>query len=105
MALLDREILDDLGIHLAEQDYASLFDHFDTTLRNRVIAEIVEELTPEQAEQLAGLQETTDEQLLEWLLTNVPNFGEIVSDEVDILLGELAENSEAFSNNPEDEHF
>jgi len=100
MALLDREILNDLGIQLTEQDYQSLSEHFDTTLRNRVIGEIVEELTPEQAEQLAQMQGVTDEQLLEWLRANVAAFGEIVSDEIDILLGELAENSEAFNNNP-----
>lgn len=105
MALLDREILDDLGIRLSDEDYQSLSEHFDTTLRARVIDEIVEELTPEQAEQLAQLQGASDDQLLEWLRANVPAFGEIVSDEVDILLGELAEGSESLNGDTQDEHF
>lgn len=97
MALLDKALLNDLGIELSEQDYLSLADHFDNTLRDRVIAEIVEELSPEQAEQLATMQNVDDSQLQAWLTANVPSLSEIVSDEIDILLGELAENSEAFN--------
>ena len=44
------------------------------------------------------MQTANDEELLNWLKTNVLDFKDIVSDEVDILLGELAENSEAFNN-------
>lgn len=75
----------------------SLADHFETTLRERVIGEIVEELSPERAQELAGLDGVSDEQLHAWLQANVLDFGDIVSNEVDILLGEPAENSEAFN--------
>ncbi len=99
-----------MGIDLNDQDLTLLEEHFDTTLRDRVIQEIVEELTPEQAEELAAAQDISDEELLQWLRTNVPEFDAIVSDEVDILLGELAENSESFhssqsSEEPVDDHF
>lgn len=105
MALLDRQLLKDLGIELSDQDYQMLTEHFDTTLRERVIGEIVQELSPEQAQELATLQTASDEQLLAWLHANVLDFGDIVSDEVDILLGELAENSEAFnSSSPADQN-
>jgi hypothetical protein len=96
MGLLDKSLLQDLGIELSDQDFASLEEHFDTTLRDRVITEITEEITTEQAQQLASMQGASDEQLQAWLATNVPNLGEIVSDEVDILLGELAQSSDAF---------
>ncbi len=105
MALLSKTLLKELGIELSEQDYELLSEHFDTTLRNRVIEEIVVELTPEQAQELATLQSANDDQLLAWLSANVPNFSEIVSDEVDILLGELAENSEAFNSDPANQEF
>ena len=36
-----------------------------------------------------------DESLRQWIVTNVPDLAEIVSDEIDILFGEIAENSEA----------
>jgi hypothetical protein len=104
MALLSKQLLNELGIQLDEHDYELLADHFETTLRERVIGEIVEELSPEQAQELASLDGASDEQLLAWLQANVLDFGDIVSDEVDILLGELAENSEAFSSQSGDHH-
>jgi hypothetical protein len=88
---------------LDDRDYQLLEEHFETTLRTRVIEEIVEELSPEQAHELATMQNENDDRLLAWLHVNVLDFGDIVSDEVDILLGELAEHSEAF--NSQQEHF
>ena len=60
-----------------------------------MIAEIVEELTPEQAEELATLQGGDEATIQQWLTENVQDLADIVADEVDILLGEIAENSEA----------
>lgn len=94
MALLSREFLEQLGIQLDDQNYAALSAHFETTLYERVIAEIGEELTPEQAAELANLQSADDTSIQQWLTTNVPELQDIVSDEIDILLGEIAENSE-----------
>ncbi|HRC27856.1 MAG TPA: DUF5663 domain-containing protein [Candidatus Saccharimonas sp.] len=101
MALLDRTFLTDLGIALSDEDYQALSAHFETTLHERVIDEIVDELTPEQAEELAHLQQSDDATLQQWLTTNVSDLDEIVSDEVDILLGEIAENSEAIQGSNE----
>lgn len=94
MAILSKQILEQLGIQLSDDDYASLAEHFETTLNERVFDEIALELTPEQAEQLAAMRESSDDELLSWLQTNVPALSEIVADEVDILLGEIAESSE-----------
>jgi hypothetical protein len=99
MALLTPTLLENLGINLSEEHYQALAEHFETTLNERVINEIVLELSPEQAEQLATLQGAGDEEVLGWLKANVPDMAEIVTDEVDILLGEIAENSEAISDN------
>jgi hypothetical protein len=99
MPLLTPTLLENLGINLSEEHYQALAEHFETTLNERVINEIVLELSPEQAEQLATLQQAGDEEVLAWLKTNVPDVAEIVTDEVDILLGEIAENSEAISDN------
>ncbi len=94
MAILNKEILEQLGIQLTEEEYASLAEHFESTLDERVINEIVLSLTPEQAQELSTLQQSNDDELLAWLQSNVPELSDIVSDEVDILLGELAEHSE-----------
>lgn len=96
MPLLDQSFLQAIGITLDEQSSLALADHFKTTLFQRIVAEIVDELTPEQAAELAAL-EGDDEQLNQWLITNVTDLQEIVQDEVDILLGEIAEDREKFS--------
>lgn len=97
MALLTPTLLANLGIELSEQDYQSLEQHIETTLNERVINEIVLELTPAQAQELANLNNASDDEIQVWLQANVQNLNEIVSDEIDILLGELAENSEALA--------
>lgn len=94
MPILDKTLLEDLGIILSDEDFQSLAKHFESTLDKRVINEIVLELSPEQAEELSHMQESSDTDVTEWLRTNVPNLADIVSDEIDILLGELAEDSE-----------
>lgn len=100
MAILTREIIDNLGIKLDDETYAALSSHVDTTLQNRVIDEVVDELSPEKAKELADMQgNASDQQILEWLQANVEDLADIVSDEVDILLGEVAENSDAISAN------
>ena len=99
MALLSKELLINLGITLSDQDYELLAEHFESTLNERVINEIVLELSPEQATQLAALEQASDDEVLAWLQANVPDVADIVSDEVDILLGELADNSDAIAGN------
>lgn len=93
MAVLTKQFLDDIGVELDNATFESLAEHAETTLHERVIQEISEELTVEQAEQLTKLAGGDDATLQNWLVENVPDLQEIVSDEVDILLGEIAENS------------
>lgn len=97
MALLTPNLLTELGINLSDQDYSLLANHFETTLNERVINEIVLGLTTDQARGLADLENASDEEILTWLKGNVPDIADIVADEIDILLGEVADNSEAIS--------
>ena len=92
--LLTREFLESIGVELDDAGYELLAEHFETTLHERVINEVVEGLTPTQAEELARLQTAEDSQLYVWLQKNVTDLAEIVRDEVDILLGEVAQDSE-----------
>lgn len=95
--ILTKQTLTDLGIELDESSYEMLAEHFETTLQDRVINEIVAELTPEQARELAELHNESGDQAYKWLRANVTDFADIVADEVDILLGEIAEDSEEFA--------
>lgn len=94
MALIDQEFLSSLGIVLDDQSFQSFDEHFQSTLRERILTEIVAELTPAQAEELATMENASDPELQQWLAANIPDLQEIVSDEIDILLGEVAESAE-----------
>lgn len=93
MPILTKVVLQNIGVVLSDEDYASLSEHFDSTLNERVIDEIALEITPEQAVELSTLENADDATVSAWLQQNVTNLSEIISDEVDILLGELAEHS------------
>ncbi|MEO8691698.1 MAG: hypothetical protein ABI397_02825 [Candidatus Saccharimonas sp.] len=95
MPILTKSFLQDIGLELDDETFAALADHTDSTLHERVISEITDELSPEQAAELASLQNADDDILQLWLVDNVPDLQEIVADEIDILLGEIAENSDA----------
>lgn len=94
MALLTKKFLSEIGIELDEASYAALDEHYEETLDERVVDEIVEYLTPEQAAELAAMKDRDGNEIYTWLNQAVPEIHDIISDEVDILLGEIAENSE-----------
>lgn len=93
-ALITKELLDEFGITVAEADLENFLAHANQTLDERVGAEIADSLTDEQLETLADLQESGDDEAVSlWLEQHVPELPQIAQDEIDILLGELAENA------------
>lgn len=92
---ITQSTLDALGIDLSGQDLDALLVHLNDTLQERVGTEIADSLDDEQLKTLLDLQETASEEALgEWLEKTVPDFQQLVQDEIDIILGELAENSD-----------
>lgn len=89
------QLLKDLGIELSEQDSSALAEHIDSTLRQRVIDEIVDYLDESQTQELAGLNGAEETVIEQWLKNNVPELKEIIEDEVDILLGEIAQKADS----------
>ncbi|MEO5950404.1 MAG: DUF5663 domain-containing protein [Candidatus Saccharimonadales bacterium] len=88
------DTLDSLGIDLTGQDKDALLTHLNETLQERVGAEITDSLNDEQLKTLLDKQENaSEEELGTWLEQTIPDFKQLVQDEIDILLGELAENS------------
>ena len=95
---ITRETLEQAGIDLTNKDIDALLEHLNQTLEERVGAEVVASLNDDKLKELADLQGSgSDEQLVEWMRANVPQLGEITQDEVDILIGELAENSDGIN--------
>lgn len=93
--IITKELLDEAGIDIADQDVEALLAHLNQTLEERVGTEITESLEDTQLEALVALQENgSDEEVGAWLEKNVPELTEITQDEIDIILGELSENAE-----------
>lgn len=88
---LDPKLLAQLEINLSENDLKSLNEHFFETLDQRVGLAIVELLNDQQAEEFLKISENGDASEMDtWLKTNVADYKDVIQDEYDILLGELA---------------
>lgn len=86
------------GIDLKDHDLESLLSHLNDTVEERVGAEITESLNDQQLQDLIDLQETaTDEQIGAWVAERVPDYQQIIQDNIDITIGELAENADTIN--------
>lgn len=84
-----------LGINLNDQDVQSLLERLNDTVEERIGDEIIESLDDDELEELVKLQKTaTPEELGDWIAEHVSDYDQIVSDEIDIVIGELAENAD-----------
>ncbi len=94
MAIITKDFLNQIGVNISDEDAEKLSEYFETTLDKRVMDSIVSELSDEQLEELQQMKNNPNEQLMNWLSSNVPSLKEIIEEETDILLGELAEHSD-----------
>ena len=93
---IHKQLLTSLGINLSDEDQAVLAEHIDSTLNQRVIDEIVDSLDEEQLQELAGLRGASETAMEQWLIANVPDLKDIIEDEINILLGDIAEEADEF---------
>jgi len=92
---ITKESLLAAGIDLEGQDVESLLIEVNATLEERVGSEITESLNEAQLKTLIDMQEkATDEEIGEWLSKNVPEFEQIVQEEIDTILDELADSQD-----------
>lgn len=94
MAIITKDLLTQIGVNISDQDIEKLSEYFETTLDKRVMDSIIAELDDTQLASLEQAKSGTDEQLIEWLNSNVPELKDIIEEETNILLGELAEHSD-----------
>lgn len=92
--MLSKGFLLSIGIEFDDATYAAFAAHFEDTLSQRIIDEIIDTLDETQIAEFNQMQSASSEQLWQWVQVNVPELPEIIQEEVDILLGELAENAE-----------
>ncbi len=95
---ITEETIQAFGITLAAQDKDSLLEHLNETLQERVGTEIAAMLDDTKLQELLDLQESASaDQVGTWLTQNVPELQQIVEDEIDILMGELADNTDSIN--------
>jgi hypothetical protein len=95
---ITKQLLTSVGITVKPEYEEALLDNLNATLQERVGLEITDSLDEAQLETLVSLQENGDSQAVQdWLTANVPELGDIVKDEIDILLGEIAENADGLN--------
>lgn len=95
LQLITVEHLKAMGIDLSDDDTAALLEHLNETLSERIGEEVTDSLDDEQLDEMLKIQQTgTPEELADWIAKNVKELEDIVSDEKDILLGELADDAD-----------
>lgn len=98
MQLITQQDLIAMGIQLDDEQLKALVDHANETLNERVGADIIESLDDESLKEYLDIQQTGNgEEASAWLTANVPELEQIVENERDIVLGELADHTENFA--------
>lgn len=92
------QTLRDFGIAVDDATVDALLQHLNDTIEERIGAEIIEALDDEQLKELLALQEKdSEDQVGEWIAAHVPDYEQIVQDNIDITVGELAESTDAIN--------
>lgn len=96
MNYITPSLLADMNVTIPDDISEDMIDHLNETLRERIGMEVVTSLSEDKLiEYLALMEENNAKIMQNWLQKNVPEMKEIVSDEIDILLGEIAAQKQA----------
>ena len=89
--------LNSIGINLPEDQMQALIQHVEDTINSQIGEEIVESLDDDQLKELVQMQDNdaSAEEIDAWIRERIPEYDEIIEDNVTIVLGELVENSDA----------
>lgn len=95
--IVTKQQLNSVGIQLPEDQMQALIQHVEETVNKQVIEEVIDSLDEVQLQELVALQNdnTPAEQIDAWIRERVPEYDEIIEDNVTIVIGELVENSDA----------
>lgn len=97
VTIVTKAQLNSIGINLPEDQMQALIQHVEDTINSQIGEEIVESLDDEQLKELVQMQDNDvpAEEIDAWIRARVPEYDEIIEDNVAIVLGELADNSDA----------
>lgn len=96
--LITPALLASTGINVPDDQVEEYLDLINDQLAERIGESVIESLDEATVEKLADMQETaSDEELNNWMQANIPQLNDIIRQEIDIILGDAAENSHAFN--------
>lgn len=97
VTIVTKAQLNSIGINLPEDQMQALIQHVEDTINSQIGEEIVESLDDGQLKELVQMQDNDApaEEIDAWIRARVPEYDEIIEDNVAIVLGELADNSDA----------
>ena len=97
VTIVTKAQLNSIGINLPEDQMQALIQHVEDTINSQIGEEIVESLDDEQLKALVQMQDNDvpAEEIDAWIRERIPEYDEIIEDNVAIVLGELADNSDA----------
>jgi hypothetical protein len=96
---ITKQSLTDLGIKLSDADADSLITHFNEVVEEAIGDEIIDMLPDAEVEELVKLQESaSDEEIGKWIASHVPDYEQIVSDNIDIAIADMVEAAEKINN-------
>ncbi|HMR72730.1 MAG TPA: DUF5663 domain-containing protein [Candidatus Saccharibacteria bacterium] len=90
--IITKELLLKLDTELNGEQLDQLVEHANATLHERIGAEVTSSLNDEQLTEYLSLGDDAAKASV-WLMENIPDLKEIIEDERDILLGEIADNT------------
>lgn len=95
MITIDPSLLATLGVNMSEEEQKSFAEHLQATLEERVGLAVTELLDDDKVAELIELTQNGDDTATTaWLEQNVPDYKDVIQDEYDILMGEVAENAD-----------
>lgn len=87
-----KQMLIDFGIEVSDEDAESLLTHLNEKIEEMIGAELTEALTDTELDKLMAIQENgTDDEIGDWIASHVLDYEQIVSDNIDIAIDELAD--------------
>jgi hypothetical protein len=97
VTIVTKAQLNSIGISLPDDQMQALIQHVEETINERISEEVVESLSDDQLKELVKLQTSNApaEEIDAWIREHIPEYDEIIEDNVAIVLGELVENSDA----------
>lgn len=100
MITIDQNLLVSLGIELGDAT-PEFITHVGEQLNERIGAALIELLDDDEAKELTELSQSgSSEDVQKWLEANVEDYRDVIQDEFDILMGELAEGASNNSDSP-----